>query len=128
MNNQDNFSQIFQESDSNLSVVSFGANITFKISRLLQVANVILSNQALALIGEELKKQGIGSLANIKTDYWNVNGIDAEILEPNAKAWKKGKIRMRVVLEFWPEESDEEQSEIVSSTSPLDDIRQTINK
>ena len=128
MDTQNKFSQIFQEDNNNSSVASFGNNITFKISKLLQVANATLRNQALALISEELKKQGIGSLGNIRTDYLNVDGTDAEILEPSAKGWKKGKIRMRVVLEFCPEESEEEQPEIESSTSPLDDIRQTINK
>ena len=128
MNNQDNSSQIFQESDSNLSVVSFGTNITFKISRLLEIANRTFLDKALDLINEQLKSHGLGSLLPMNKTNWNVNGIDGEILEPNAKAWKKGKIRMRVVLEFWPEESEEEQSKTVSSTSPLDDIRQTMNK
>ena len=127
MNNQDKFSQIFQEDNSKLDIVCFGNDITLKISKLLGVANGILRTKALDLIDESLRAQGIGSLLR-KNDGWTIKGIDAELLEPNATAWKKGKIRMRVVLEFCPEESDKEQTETISNNSPLDDIRQTINK
>ncbi len=127
MDIQNKFTQIFKEDNSNLSVVSFGENITFKISKLLEVAYSIFCNKALALIDEELRKKGTGSLYSLIAN-WNIGGIDAEILEPNTKDWKKGKIRMRVVLEFCPDESDGEQLEITSNNSPLDDIRQTINK
>ena len=53
MDIQNKFTQIFKEDNSNLSVVSFGENITFKISKLLEVAYSIFCNKALALIDEE---------------------------------------------------------------------------
>lgn len=136
MNNQEKFSQIFQKDNSKFSVVSF-EGITLKISTLLEFANTIFHNQALEIIDEGLREYGIGSLSIImqskerkrqNKDNWNIEGMDAEILEPNTKAWKKGKIRMRVVLEFCPEESEEEQTETISNKSPLDDIRQTMKE
>ncbi|MFW6296407.1 MAG: KGK domain-containing protein, partial [Halothece sp.] len=41
----------------------------------------------------------------------------------NGKGWQKGKFRIRVALEFIPDEPENNQPE-----SPLDDIRQQMNQ
>jgi len=64
---------------------------------------------------------------------WFEEGIDCEVLKLGAKDWQKGKIKIRVSLEFCPNEPDVEetsanrQPEISKSESPLDDIRQMMN-
>ncbi|MFB2882200.1 KGK domain-containing protein [Floridanema aerugineum] len=50
------------------------------------------------------------------------DGLDAEVLKIGAKGWQKGKIRVRVTLEFEPEEP-----EIIETESPLDDLRRMMN-
>jgi hypothetical protein len=48
-------------------------------------------------------------------DSWLSQGVDCEILKPG-KSWQKGKVRIRISLEFCPDDP---------VGSPLDDIRQT---
>jgi hypothetical protein len=50
-------------------------------------------------------------------------GISSEVLQANASGWKKGKIRIRVSVEFYPDESEA----IDPPASPLDDIRQNMS-
>jgi hypothetical protein len=50
-------------------------------------------------------------------------GIDGEVLRIGSKGWQKGKIRIRISVEFCPDES-----EITQPESPLDDIHQRINQ
>ena len=51
------------------------------------------------------------------------DGVDGEVLKIGAKGWQKGKWRIRVSLEFCPDEPEISQPE-----SPLDDIRQMMNQ
>ena len=51
------------------------------------------------------------------------NGLDGEVLKIGAKGWQKGKLKIRVTAEFYPDEP-----EISEPESPLDDIRQMINQ
>lgn len=49
------------------------------------------------------------------------DGIKAEIMEPG-KSWVKGKLRLRIVMEFIPDETEENKS-FGNSASSLDDFR-----
>jgi hypothetical protein len=51
------------------------------------------------------------------------DGVDGEVLRIGAKGWQKGKWRIKVSLEFSPDEP-----EISEPESPLDDIRQMMNQ
>jgi hypothetical protein len=54
-------------------------------------------------------------------------GLDCQILETGAEGWKKGKLK--IVLEFIPEESEEIQSsQEEQPESPLDEIRQMVDE
>jgi hypothetical protein len=53
---------------------------------------------------------------------WIDEGIDCEILNLGAKSWKKGKVRINVIVEFCPDEPEEMEPE-----SPLDSERKLIN-
>lgn len=62
---------------------------------------------------------------------WFKQGVDCEILRPDSKGWQKGKIRIRISLEFCPDDIGE-ASNIPSlanteQVASLDDIRQTLN-
>jgi hypothetical protein len=122
MSTENKFSLIYRDENDHSTVVSFGNHFTLKVSKLLQVANQMLKEKTLNELEEKLKQLGAGSLASLNKIEWNSQGIKAEILEPNFNNWKKGKIRIRVVLEFCPDEP-EEKVVTTSSNSPLDDFR-----
>lgn len=61
---------------------------------------------------------------------WFQEGVSCEVLKLGAPQWKKGKLRLKVSLEFLPDELEDQ--EVKSETdgtneSPLDSIRQMMN-
>lgn len=70
---------------------------------------------------------------NVSMSNCFTEGVKCEALKIGSKGWKKGKMRIRVSLEFCPDEPDIEEAlesnQLVSnqSESPLDDIRQMMN-
>ncbi|HAX74596.1 MAG TPA: KGK domain protein [Cyanobacteria bacterium UBA11372] len=91
---------------------------------------------------EILKSQGfqvdtIGTWSeyNFYTDgSWFEEGIGCQSLKIGAKGWQKGKIKLKVCLEFIPDASEVEKIpdssnlEITEPESPLDDLRQMLNQ
>jgi len=69
-----------------------------------------------------------------KIERWFGEGVNCKSLKFGAKGWQKGKVRLRVSLEFCPDEPDVEetpisnQPEVSQPESPLDDIRRMINQ
>lgn len=54
----------------------------------------------------------------IKRKKWLSEGMDCEILHVGATRWRTGKLRVKITVEFSPDEPE----------SPLDDIRKDLNK
>ena len=54
---------------------------------------------------------------------WFKEGVDFQILRAGSEGWQKGKMKIKVTLEFCPNEPEKVESE-----SPLDDIRKAINE
>ncbi len=73
-----------------------------------------------------------GTRTNENLNRWLGEGVDCETLKFGAKGWQKGKVRIRVSLEFCPDEPEVEETsasnEIAQPESPLDDLRQMINQ
>ena len=123
MNTPINFQHLEHE-DSN-AVVSFDNGTAFKISKFMEYINSIFGKLVLNNLSEQLKQKGLGTPPNYQY-HWN-NSVDAEVLEPKSGEWKKGKMRMRVILEFCPDEpEDVNANSLQPNSSSLDDIRQTI--
>ncbi len=61
-------------------------------------------------------------------------GIDGEVMRFGAKGWQKGKLRVKITLEFCPDEPAVEEPPASNKPkssepeSPLDDIRRMINE
>ncbi len=59
-------------------------------------------------------------------------GIEGEVLRFGSQGWKKGKIRVQIVVEFCPDEPEVEdtpknnESETSQPESPLDDLRRQL--
>ncbi|HEY9905788.1 MAG TPA: KGK domain-containing protein [Candidatus Sericytochromatia bacterium] len=121
------------------NVLSFGDN-TFKVSKLKRAVKGALGNDLGMRFYDQLAYQGIkidsAILAprGVRDPYarWFNDGIDCEILQIGSKGWQKGKVRIKVSVEFYVEEDSEqlvsEPSEIELPESPLDDLRQMINQ
>lgn len=101
-------------------VLSCG-NLLFKVSKIKQVFKESLLRDVSNALENALRakltpdKQAIGA-----DTCFRENSTSWEILKLGAKNWQKGKIRVRVIIDFHPDEPEKIES-------PLDDIRQTIN-
>jgi hypothetical protein len=73
-----------------------------------------------------------GNRTNENLNRWLGKGVDCKTLKFGAKGWQKGKIRIRVSLEFCPDQPEVQETpasnEIAQPESPLDDLRQMINQ
>jgi hypothetical protein len=96
---------------SDESVVAFGS-ILHKAGRFREALKVVLTS-------EKILRDSLQNELRIFTKDWFENGIDCEVLELGDKAWRKGKIKIRVSIEFCPDEPK-------VTESPLEDIRQAI--
>ena len=125
MNSENKF-KILEHKESN-AVVSFDNGTTFKINKLMEHTNRVFVKLVLNNLSEQLKQAGLGT-PPAHGGNWN-KAVEAEILEPQLGEWKKGKVRMRVILEFCPDEPEEiKDSDLHKNINinSLDDIRQTM--
>ncbi|AFZ01910.1 KGK domain-containing protein [Calothrix sp. PCC 6303] len=118
-------------------VISFLGDYTYKVAKIkrafVQVRNTSIGN----LFHHELKNKGI--ILNLEKlhpkgyhsacEQWLNEGIDCEILNVGASAWKKGKMKIKISVEFVIEEdnttiNNETNFNHTPPESPLDDLRQ----
>lgn len=104
-------------------VIDFDGYI-FKVSQLyLALANLFLIAGGLYELNTQLESIQSRCLPSIEnSENWINKGVDCQILKPG-KNWQSGKFRMKVTLEFCPDEP-----EIIEPESPLDDLRRKINE
>ena len=122
MSAENNFKHLEHENSN--AVISFNNGTTFRINKFMENLNKFFIESVLNNLSEQLKQAGLGTPPNQRSN-WN-QSVDAEILEPQSGAWKKGKVRMRVILEFCPDEPEEIEDNASHNGNSLDDIRQTI--
>ena len=75
------------------------------------------------------KQYGVEFKVTKEKEGWFSEGIDCEVIKINTQGWQKGKVRL--AIEFCPDEPEIEETpteEIPHPESPLDDLRQMINK
>jgi hypothetical protein len=122
-------------------VISFGTTM-YKFDKFKSALQSVFIGNLADVIIESLDSQGIkgtsiyevpsrGRAYAVNWKWWS-EGKDCEILRIGAKGWQKGKIRMKVTLEFCPDEPEAEETStsntITEPESPLDDLRQMINQ
>ena len=132
MTEKNNFPILYCENTKADSVVSFPQGITFKIGQLLEKVNAYFRQKTLYELPENFSKEGLSKLRingtqGFTAEDWNQHGMEAEILNPESGGWKKGKVRIRVVLEFCPDESEIVDNENQRKDNSLDCIRQNIS-
>lgn len=109
-------------------VLMFGEAM-FKIAKFRNAVEYAFKNY----LSENLQSVLVQHSINITMRGCFGDGVNCEVLKIGAKGWKKGKVRIRVSLEFCPDEPDIqealESNQLLSNQleSPLDDIRQMMN-
>ena len=69
---------------------------------------------------EQVIKHIIGNWGDQRGEKWQNEGVECEVLKPGGD-WQKGKVRMKLTLEFYPDEPTQ-------PTSPLDDLRKQMKE
>ncbi|MEH1933110.1 MAG: KGK domain-containing protein [Nostoc sp.] len=109
-------------------VLDLGDNI-YKVAKLKQAMDTSSNSHLVNILNEELRRKEveIKNSLNLFQD-----GIDCEILTLGSQSWKKGKVKLKISVEFFVEEEDiqitnSNNSAITEPESPLDDLRRMIN-
>jgi len=119
-----NFQKIDSEGKQKDSVILFTSPLMLKIDELMKALRQAMQDYILNSLYHQLKGRGLFPT----NDEWFTTGIDCEILNTDGKGWKKGKVRIKVSLEFQPDEPEIEAIENSNSESSLDDIRRKLNQ
>lgn len=117
-------------------VLLFGDH-TCLVERLKQDLEYALKERAGAIIELLVRKQSNQSffvmIDNCRYDkQWFEEGKECKLLKFGTKEWQPGTLKMKVTLEFCPEEPEEDQvdeeEEIDDLVKSLDDICQKLNQ
>lgn len=122
----DNFqlyvNEYLKQSDSK-DVISFGDDKWLSIKKLKSLVCLSFYHACIDAVVNHIAKNSIlndpnNNNKNIRS--WFFQGEECEILRAGSSGWQKGKLKINVTLEFIPDESED--------PSPLDDVRQELNK
>ncbi|MEH2420995.1 MAG: KGK domain-containing protein [Nostoc sp.] len=116
---------------NNGDVFDFGDN-TYKIAKFQQAMDTSSNSMLENALNQELSRQGI-KIKQSPNENWFQKGIYCEILTLGSQSWKKGKVKIKISVEFYVEEQDVQiinsnNSEITEPESPLDDLRRIIHE
>jgi hypothetical protein len=131
--------QILEFNDDD--VLSFEDD-TFKIGRFRRAIHQAFNHGIGSAISNNLSGLGVKIQDRVliptgkHQDYqrWFTEGINCDLLKLGYPKWKKGKVRIKVSVEFYVEEQDEveadnsDRSQINQLESPLDDLRRVIDR
>ena len=129
---------IFLENYKDDDVCSFGSTM-LKVGKLRQVMKSAIAHLEPA-VAESFKNYQLqidtnkynAQLRHNIQQQWFGEGIESETLKIGAKGWQKGKVKIRVIVEFCPDEPEVEEtpenneSETSKPESPLDDLRRQL--
>ncbi len=113
---------------SDNDVISF-EDETYKLSSLKHKVIAVLTGWVAENFVDDLESRGVKCAAINKSESelefsngeWFHNGKECEILKLGSTGWTKGKVRLKVIVEFCPDEPEVSEPE-----SPLDDLRQKL--
>ncbi len=89
------------------------------------------SNSALeCTLNQELTRQGV-EIKQSQIVSWFQDGMDCKILTLGSQSWKKGRVKIKISVEFYVDDEDVQTTnsnnlEITEPDSPLDDLRRMI--
>jgi hypothetical protein len=112
----------FQELSNDTSIINIGGS-TFKAVDLRPHIDIVLQ-QSYEKINEQLASARLGKLYHSRV--LGAGGFNGEILDIKTGEWIKGKIRVRSVVEFCPDEVIDNTEQKESPDDSLDEIRRSL--
>lgn len=112
----------FKSINNNDSVLSLSKN-----DKLFNECPMLTINQLITNIKYILRK--FGNYDEKKIEEWFGEGVSCECLEIGTKSWQKGKMKLKITVDFCPIQS--ENDETIGNDiedSPLDDLRRAMNQ
>ena len=61
---------------------------------------------------DHLKYREIGNKMKIKRDVWFNEGVDCKMLKAGTNGWQKGKLKIKISVEFIPDEPESSVDEL----------------
>ena len=126
-----NFKPLDTEFDYKDAVVSFPSQRSmFKVSEIMPAMNQAFYSSGHTAFVQQFQQRG-GLSGN--SQQWSDQGVICEVLRPSSGGWRKGKMRIRFVLEFCPDEPDIEETSVSNqlgvstSDAALEDIRRSLS-
>ena len=112
-----------------VDIISFQSYNVHKVEHIKDAISTALFNGRAGIHGELEKK------LKIHVSNWLEQGLDCEILRAgSSKGWEKGKIKFRVIAEFYSDEAEVQETltndkqKLNQLDSSLDEMRLAINK
>ena len=95
----------------------------YKIGKVKAALESSFNADIPSALTNHLKNQQVQlSVQQTNTD-WFTEGVDCQVLKAGSDGWKKGKLKLKVTIEFIPDEP-----EISEYQSPLDEIRREMQQ
>lgn len=86
-------------------------NSMFKLGEFMETVNKSLESKGLNGLEEQLKNRGGIPLRGFnERERWLGEGVDCELPQSGAKSWQKGKVRIKITIEFCPDEPEGEKT------------------
>jgi hypothetical protein len=130
----DQFKPLDDVVEDQQTVLSFD-NSMYKVGEFMGQMKMAFQVTGIAACSQNLQNRGGVPYANSRgANFWLKEGVNCELLKPASNGWKKGKVRIQIILEFCPDEPEGEEileinePDIPQPESPLDDLRQRINQ
>jgi hypothetical protein len=128
----DQFKPLDDVAEDQQTVLSFD-NSMYKVGEFMRQMKIAFVESGLHNCSHRLKDRGGVTFLN-QGNSWLQQGVNCELLKPGSNGWKKGKVRIKMILEFCHDEpevkeiSESQEPKISNPESPLDDLRQRINQ
>ena len=113
---------------SDTDIVSFQPSNTHKAGNVKEIVKRAF------LSSSDRMNEEMNSTLKINLSGWINSGLDCDILKVGgSKGWEKGKVKFKIVIEFYPDEPELEEfltndkQKLNQAESSLDDIRRTMN-
>lgn len=90
------------------AVLSFLPSM-FKVNEFVSTMVKVFQDRGLEELKNTFSHQGRGTIPSHDKHSWFGEGVNCEILQPS-KMWKKGKVRIKITLEFCPDELEVPES------------------
>lgn len=81
----------------------------FKLGEFMKSVKSAFETKGLDELGRKLSNRG--GVPTLREDklLWFKDGVNCKILKPNTKGWQKGKIKLKLTVEFCPDEPEIEE-------------------